>query len=503
LSPIPLVVVIVYLVGVTALGSLLAKRANTSSGWTVAGGGLGLPMLAAGVAGTRIGGAGTYGVAGNVASGGVWYLWWYSVATFLALALVGLFFAKPYRRLGLQTVGEIFWERDRSRRSQVLTSLCVQTEYFVVNVIEAYIIGAVLSSLTGMPMLVTLGIAAFILVSYTTLGGLWGAAVTNLVHSGMILVGLLAVGVLGVRQAGGWDGMTAAIDLRLAAAQVDAAAWWSPTGAGWMPIVAMVLSAAIHTPAASIYTNFSTAARSERLLLPGFLAAGSLAALMPLLAGVVGMLTLARYGFERGLSGYANITSLATEIDPWVGGLALAAVLAAVISSGGPVLLSSATMFVRDWLPRMREAPEAARLRAYRVTTIVYGIVAALVAWLVSRTDVSLLDLLLLGYAMVVPPAIAVGYLVYWKRTTEASVFWGMALGFAAGVVAYSWIQITGTGPDPSYATTLVPLVTVPLIALMGEPPPPQTAAFYSRVAGTTAGLAKDPLSPRRGRGLG
>jgi len=379
----------------------------------------------------------------------------------------------------------------------------VQTEYFVVNVIEAYVIGAVLRSLTGMPMIVTLALAALVLVSYTSLGGLWGAAVTNLVHSGMILVGLLAVVLLGLRQAGGWDGLTRAIDLRLAAAHVDAAAWWSPTGAGWIPIVAMIFAATIHTPAASIYTNFSTAARSERLLLPAFVAAGSLAALMPLLAGVVGMLTFARYGFDRGLSGYSNITSLATGIDPWVGGLALAAVLAAVISSGGPVLLSSATMFVRDWLPGLREAPPERRLRAYRVTTVIYGVLSAMVAWMVSRTDISLLDLLLLGYAMVVPPAVAVAYLLYWKRTTEASVFWGMSLGYLSGIVAYAWIQITGTGPDPSYATTLVPVVTVPLIALLGEPPSPQTAAFYSRVAGTTAGLAKDPLSPRRGRGLG
>lgn len=486
MSPIPLAVVAAYLVGVTVLGSLLAKRANTSRGWAVAGGGLGLPMLAAGVAGTRIGGAGTYGVAGNVASGGVWYLWWYSIATFLALALVGAFFAKPYRRLGLQTVGEAFWERDRSRRSQVLTSLCVQAEYFVVNVIEAYIIGAVLSSLTGMPMLAGVAVAAFVLVSYTTLGGLWGAAVTNLVHSAMILIGLSAVVVLGLRQAGGWDAMAAAIDLRLVDAQVDAGDWWSPTGSSWMPIVAMIFSAAIHTPAASIYTNFSTAARSERLLLPAFLAAGSLAAVMPLLAGMVGMLTLARYGFDRGLNGYANITSLATEIDPWVGGLALAAVLAAVISSGGPVLLSSATMFVRDWLPHLREAPAAARLRAYRLTTVAYGIVSALVAWLVSQTDVSLLDLLLLGYAMVVPPAIAVGYLIYWKRTTEAGAFWGMALGFGGGVVSYVWLQATGGGLDPSYATTLVPFVAVPVVSLFGNPPE-QTAGFYERVAGASA----------------
>ena len=203
-----------------------------------------------------------------------------------------------------------------------------------------------------------------------------------------------------------------------------------------------------------------------------------------MLAGVVGMLTLARYGFDRGLSGYSNITSLATGIDPWVGGLALAAVLAAVISSGGPVLLSSATMFVRDWLPGLREAPPERRLRAYRVTTVIYGVLSALVAWMVSRTDMSLLDLLLLGYAMVVPPAVAVAYLLYWRRTTEASVFWGMSLGYLSGIVAYAWIRLADGGIDPSYATTLVPVVAIPVIALLGLPPGTETQEFYTRVAG-------------------
>jgi SSS family solute:Na+ symporter len=482
----PIAIIISYLVIVTILGSLLARRVRTSRHWTVAGGGLGAVMLAAGLAGTRIGGAGTYGVAGNVASGGTWYLWWYAVSTFLALALVGVFFARPFRRLELQTVGEAFWIRDRSRRNQMLTSLCVQTEYLVVNVIEAYIIAVVLRALTGIPMLAAVLAAAAILVSYTALGGLWGAAVTNLVHAGMIVVGLLAVGVMGVRHLGGWQTMSSLIDRRLIEAGVDSSAWWSPIGAGWIPIVGMIFSAAIHTPAASIYTNFSTAARSERILVKGFVLGGAFAALMPLLAGLVGMQTLAAYGFDRGLQGYGNITEMALEISPWIGGLALAAILAAVISSGGPVLLSSATMFVRDWLPVGRSGSESGMLGAYRVTTVVYGLIAALVAFWASKTEVSLLDLLLLGYAMVVPPAIALGFLFFWKRTSEAGVFWGMGSGYVLGVAWYVWTRVSGATLDTSYATTLVPLVVIPLVSLLkpGRTPKADHERFYGSLAG-------------------
>jgi SSS family solute:Na+ symporter len=483
---IPIAIIISYLVLVTILGSLLARRVRTSRHWTVAGGGLGAVVLAAGIAGTRIGGAGTYGVAGKVAVGGTWYLWWYAISTFLALGLVGAFFAGPFRRLELQTVGEAFWMRDRSRRNQILTSLCVQTEYFVVNVIEAYVIGVLLHALTGISMFAAVLAAAGILVSYTTLGGLWGAAVTNLVHSAMILIGLLAVVILGIEHLGGWEAMSNQIDQRLVEGGVDVDSWWSPIGVSWVPIIGMIFSAAIHTPAASVYTNFSTAARSERILLKGFLIAGGLAALMPILAGLIGMQTLARYGIDGGLKGYSNITAMALEISPWVGGLALAAILAAVISSGGPVLLSSATMFVRDWLPIGRTGAESELLKAYRVTTVIYGLIAALVAWVVSQTDMSLLDMLLLGYAMVVPPAIAVGYLFYWRRTTENGIFWGMTAGYFLGVLWYAWTRVGGPNIDTSYVTTLVPLAVIPLISIVSgtDRGTAEQEQFYSKIRG-------------------
>jgi SSS family solute:Na+ symporter len=511
---IPIVIIVGYLVSVTAVGMALARRSTSAGDWAVAGGGMGSIMLAVGIAGTRIGGAGTYGVSGNVISGGVWNLWWYGISTFLAMVMMGLFFAVPYRRLGLQTVGEIFVTAFGSRRNQVLTSLCVQTEYFIVNIIEAYVIGAILVGLSAgrLPMLAGTLIAAAVLVSYISLGGLWGAAATNLIHCAVILLGLATIGVLGIGQLGGWEAVTDAVNARLVESAHDRAAWWGFTGVGWGAAIGMVFSVTIHTPAASIYTNFATAAKSERTLLRAFLLAGVVAAVMPLLAGLVGILTLARYGSDVGLTGYANITQLATEISPWVGGLALAAVLAAVISSGGPVLLSSATMFVRDWLPSARGASATKSLRLYRITTVVYGVLAAVLAWLVSATTVSILDMLLFGFAMVVPPAIAVAYLIFWRPTTEEGAFWGMVTGYVAGLVwfvlikwavgtgfeapegsgfirqlLYFFFVHKGQGVDPSYATTLVPLVVVPVVSWLTRARQADKARFYSLLSGRNA----------------
>ena len=490
---IALTTIVVYLVAATTAGSLMARRAQSSTGWAVAGGGMSTAMIAFGIAGTRIGGAGTYGVAGDVISGGVWNLWWYGINAFLALAIVGLFFGVYYRRFKLHTVGELFTIRFGRRRCQWLTSLCVQTEYAVVNLIEAYVIGVILSTLTPVPMFGGVMVAAVIFATYVSLGGLWGTAVTNMIHCTVVLVGLAAVGFMGVGQLGGWSAVTSTIGDHLSAASKSETSWWGFIGAGWLPVFGMFFAAAVHTPAASVYTNYSTAATAERHIAPAFLLAGVIAGLMPILAGLIGILTTARYGLDAGLSGYRNLTTLASEISPIMGGIALAAVLAAVISSGGPILLSSATMFVRDWLPFTRSYSSDRQLTAYRITTTVYAFVAAIAAWLVATyTSVSILDLLLFGFAMVVPPALSVAYVVYWPRTTEQGAYWGMAVGYAAGMVWFALIKIAlavgfaapdgagvarrvlvygltvgGEGIDPSYLTFFVPLVVVPIVSLM------------------------------------
>ncbi|HXG90710.1 MAG TPA: sodium:solute symporter family protein [Vicinamibacterales bacterium] len=484
-NPIALAMIAVYLVGTTLVGMWMTRRSRGGDDWAVAGGQMGILMIAVGIAGTRVGGAATYGVAGDVITDGVWSMW-YGVNTFLALALVGIFYAVPYRRLQIQTVGEVFLQRFGSRRCQWLTSLCVQVEYLIVNIIEPYVIGRILSAMTGLPFSVCVLVAGLIIVTYTAMGGLWGSAATNLIHCVAILAGLGGVALIGLNHLGGWGEVVSAVNATLATTG-DSAAWWSIAGAGWLPVIGMFFAATMHTPAASVYVNFAAAGRDERAVRKAFILGGLIAMPMPFLAGIIGIETLAKYGASAQLSSYQTLTRLAIDINPFVGGVAVAAVLAAVVSSGGPILLSSATMFVRDWIPGSKDWTQERRLRAYRTTTIIYGGLSAVIAWLGPIT--SILDLLLFGFAMVVPPALAVTFVLYWKRTTELAAFLGIALGLVGGLIWYAithFFVIEGAdGIDPSYATMIIPLIVIPVVSLLTQADDARKAPFFARLAGT------------------
>lgn len=500
----PALVILCYLVFFVLVGIYISSGNRSSADWAIGGGTLGVGMLAAGIAGTRIGGAGTYGVAGDVISEGIGHLW-YGVNSFAALFLVGLFFAIPYRRLRLSSVGEVFDFRFGSQRCQSLSSLCVQAEYLVINIIEPYVIATIVSGVTGWPFWVGILIGGFVIVLFTITGGLKGTAITNIVHCIVIIVGLGAVGFVAMQNLGGWTAVVAESKVMLEASGKDVPSWWSFTGIGWATIIALFISATIHTPAASVYANYASSAAKQEYLIPGFFWAGIIAAIMPVVAGGIGILTMVKYGAESGLSGYLNIAQLAIDTGPLLGGIALAAVLAAVISSGAPILLASATMLVSDWIPASKGWSSDQKLKAYKVTTALYGSLAAFLAW--SLNFGSVLQFLLLGFAMVVPPAIAVAYVFYWKRTTELAVFWGILTGFVGGALmwffnrsfagienaeaggfAQYWFEVCqflGEWRDPSFLTLLLPLVVIPVVTLLfpeQDEDTERTEAFYLKL---------------------
>jgi len=476
------ITILVYLALIVLVSLYLTKRNKDSDDWAIGGGGMGLWLIAAGIAGTRIGGAGTYGVAGDTMNTGVWNMW-YGINSFLALALVGIFFAVPYRRLRLRTVSELFIQRHDSRRNAWITSLCVQTEYLIINILEPLLVGIIISTVFGINRELGIMIGAVIIILSTTFSGLRGASATNVIHVVVVLLGLSAVAIIAGAELGGISAIKEKVDVALAGSNIDSSSWWSFTGLGWFPIIAMFFSAVIHTPAASVYVNYSSSASSERLLIPAFLWAGLLAALMPFLAAIIGIEAVAKYGTDSGITSYATITRIATDTGPVIGGTAIAAVLAALISSGGPILLSGSTLFVNDWIPGSKDFTPARKLKAYRVTSVIYGLFAGALACVLPISSV--LELLLLGFAMVVPPALAVSFIFLWKKTTEKGVFWGIALGYGTGAIG--WFVNTffiHTETDvAAYFTTLVPLVVIPVVSLMTQSPENEgerAQAFYT-----------------------
>ena len=74
-------------------------------------------------------------------------------------------------------------------------------------------------------------------------------------------------------------------------------------------------------------------------------------------------------------------------------------------------------MFVNDWLPGTKNLNSDQQLRAYKTATIIYGSIGTFIASLGYISSV--LQLLLHALAMVVPPAVAVTFVIYWRRTSD------------------------------------------------------------------------------------
>ncbi len=375
----------------------------------------------------------------------------------------------------------------------------------VVNIIEPYVIGSIVSGVTGLPFVVGVAMGGFTIVLFTVMGGLKGTAITNVVHCTVIILGLGLVGYVAMQNIGGWDQVVVQANAALESSGKDEAKWWSFTGIGLATIIALFISATIHTPGASVYANYASSAAKQEYLIPGFFLAGVIAAIMPLVAGFIGVLTMATYGADSGLSSYLNIAQLAIDTGPILGGIALAAVLAAVISSGAPILLASSTMFVNDWIPASKDYSDEKKLKAYKIVTVVYGSSAAVIAYVGNITSV--LQLLLLGFAMVVPPAIAVTYVFYWKKTTEFAAFWGMVAGFGGGLMMwllntlfdgaenataggfaqwwYEIINMLGEWRDPSFLTLMLPLTIIPVLTILfpnSAQDDDKSESFYKRL---------------------
>ena len=144
-------------------------------------------------------------------------------------------------------------------------------------------------------------------------------------------------------------------------------------------------------------------------------------------------------------------------------------------------------MFVNDWVPGAKNFNSDQQLRAYKIVTVAYGSVAAIIASLGYIS--SILQLLLLAFALIVPPAVSVTFVIYWRRTSEKAAYWGMAAGFAGGLVTwllntlfdgvenatvggfaqwwYELITYLGEWSDPSFLTLLLPLIVIPVVTLI------------------------------------
>lgn len=409
-----LVLLLVYAVLLVGAGAVVARRVRASKDFFVAARSLPGSMVLVTMLAANIGAGSTVGATGLGYRHGL-SAWWWSGSAALGCLVLGLVVAPRMHRLasahGFFTVGDFLeWRFDRSVRVLIAALIWLGTLALLAGQLIA--MAWAFEAIAGLPRVAGALLSALVLVLYFSGGGLLASAWVNLLQLGTLLVGFGLAIPFAWSAAGGWEG------LRGAAGPGAAGAYGSFTGmgaAGILGLAVVFVPSFFVSPGLVQKTFGARSAGAARWASLGNAAALAAFAFVPALFG------MAMRAVEPGLSNpEMALPRLTTDVlPPWVGGLALAALFAAEISTADAVLFMLATSLSRDLFQAVLrpKASDAELLRVGRLAAGVGGGLGILLA-LVLPSVASALKLFygVLTAALLVP---LLGGLL-WRRPTAA-----------------------------------------------------------------------------------
>ena len=116
-----------------------------------------------------------------------------------------------------------FMKRRFGTGAHLVNALSFAIAQLLIAGINLYLLGSIVHALLGWPLWVALIVAALIVLSYITLGGLKAAIYNEVLQFFVIVAALLPLTLLGLHRVGGWDGLTSKIE-KAAAANPDTVA---------------------------------------------------------------------------------------------------------------------------------------------------------------------------------------------------------------------------------------------------------------------------------------
>ncbi len=179
-----------------------------------------------------------------------------------------------------------------------------------------------------------------------------------------------------------------------------------------------------------------------------------------ILTALLGM--AAKVKFPDLANGKLALPTLLMNMNPLAGGIVLASILAAVLSTVSPIILASGTMITKDIYQR-RLRPNASDknvLFVSRLTTAISGVLCMVIA--IAMYDSSrILDIVYFAYTIRGSLFVVLLLGIYWKKTSEKGAIYGMLITASVGLLWVLYKAINGTYPiHPQFNETYVSVIT-------------------------------------------
>jgi SSS family solute:Na+ symporter len=364
--------------------------------------------------------------------------WWWSGSAAIGCLVLGLVVAPRMHRLAAEhrflTVGDFLeWRFDRSVRVVIAAVLWVGTLALLAGQLLA--MAWALEVITGAPRALGAIASAVVLVAYFGRGGIQAAAIVNLLQLATLVVGFALAVPYAVAAAGGWSG------LRAAAGADAAASFGSFAGMGLAGVAGLVV---VFVPSFIVSPGLNQKCFAARTARAASGAAIGNALALAIYAFVPVVFGMAMRAATPGLSNpELALPRLTTDLlPPWLGGLALAALFAAEISTADAVLFMLATSLSRDLFQAVLrpDASDAALLRVGRLAVVAGGALGAVLAVLLPSVATALRLFYGVMTAALFVPLLA-GLLSARPRAAHAKLAIAVSIAGTLGLLGALWGQ--------------------------------------------------------------
>jgi len=427
-----LAMILAYFLLVSFIGIIAGRMSKTSADFMMAGRNMGLVMCAAATAGEWIGGTSTIGVA----EGGYIYgisSSWYPIANALGLVIFAFTLAELYRRLGEFTIPGII-ERYLDVRCRIVSSVVLAAVMVIVGSLQVVAAGTIMTSVTTLNFQVSLVLVGLVFIAYTLSGGLWAIGLTNMLHVVVLYCGVITALVFAMRAGGGFAALRA---------ELPAQPFFSMLGVSPSKVGAWIMASVMGVFTAQAAVQPILAARDEKTAKRASLLAAAVIAPLGLITSLTGM--FARISFP-GIDPKMGFPQLILTFSPAVGGLVLAGVLAAILSTVAPCILAAGTLLTNDVYRRLLR-PEADDRTTYRVSRLL-TLGAGLLALSIALFAPVILEAIYLAYTFRSAIFIILAAGIYWKRTRPEAAL-GAIVATSIATVAWETLKATGNGAYP------------------------------------------------------
>ena len=425
------------------------KKNETSTDYFLAGRDATWLVIGSSIFASNIGSEHLVGLAGAGASSGMAMAHW-EMHGWLILIL-GWFFVPFYARSGVFTMPEFLEKRYNSGSRSVLSIISLVSYVFTKVAVTVYAGGIVFKQVFGIESI--LGIDFFWISAvglvvitgiYTTLGGMKAILWTSVLQTPILLIGSLAVLVIGLIKLGGWDEMMAIC--RAVPVNADGNTMTELMRSAndpEYPWTGVILGSAIigfwYWCTDQFIVQRVLSGRNQTESRRGAILGATFKITPVFIFLIPGMIA-----YSLNAKGMINLPDsdsafavLVKELLPLgFKGLVVGGILAALMSSLASLFNSSATLFTVDFYQKYKpHAPEKELVKVGRIATVVVVVLGIL--WIpVMRGLGKVLYAYLQDVQSLLAPGIAAVFLlgISTKRTTPMAGLIGLITGFVLGM---------------------------------------------------------------------